>query len=123
MLFLFITFTGFSQFELPKKSISIAPISNPEGKISPTSSINYPSIFDKKDKLLDNFSLLLKKEDPVKNVMDNKPQFINPGDRIVEKENQKLKKEGLSSVVDNSDSFLGEFVITTFKDLLYNDFQ
>lgn len=115
MLFLLITSTGFSQFELPKKGISIAPISNPEGKISPTSSIKYQSIFDKKDKLLENFSLLSKKEEPIKNVMDTKTQFINPGDRIVEKENQKLKKEGLSSAVDNSDSFLGEFVITTFK--------
>lgn len=115
VLFLLITFTGFSQFELPKKGISIAPISNTEGKISPTSSIKYPSIFDKKDKLLENFSLLKKKEDPVKNVLDNKPKFINPGDRIVEKENQKLKREGLSSVVDNSDSYLGEFVITTVK--------
>ena len=115
ILFLLVTFTGFSQFELPKKGISIAPISNPEGKISLSSSIKYPSIFDKKDKLLENFSLLKKKEEPVKNVMDNKPKFLNPGDRIVEKENLKLKKEGLSSVVDNSDSFLGEFVITTIK--------
>ena len=115
ILFLFITFNGFSQFELPKKSISIAPISNPEGKISPTSSIKYPSIFDKKDKLLENFTLLKKKEDPIKNMMDNKPKFLNPGDIIVEKENEKLKREGLSSAVDNSDSFLGEFVITTFK--------
>jgi len=105
---------GFSQFELPKKGISISPISNPDGKISPSSSIKYPSIFDKKDKLLENFSLFPKKEEPVKNVMDNKPKFINPGDKIVEKENQKLKKEGLSSVVDNSDSYLGEFTITTF---------
>lgn len=110
-----ITFTGFSQFELPKKGISIAPISKPEGTISPTSSLKYPSIFDKKDKLLENFSLLSKKTEPEKSVMDKTTQFSNPGDRIVEKENKKLKKEGLSSVVDNSDSYLGEFVITTFK--------
>lgn len=115
ILFLFVSFTGFSQFELPKKGISIPSILNPDGKISPASSLKYPSIFDKKDKLLENFSLLSKKEEPVKSVMDNKPKFLNPGDRIVEKENQKLKKEGLSSVVDNSDSFLGEFVITTIK--------
>lgn len=115
-LFLVVCFSkGYSQFELPKKVISISPISNPEGKISPSSSIKYPSIFDKKDKLLENFSLLSKKEEPVKNMMDNKPEFLNPGDKIVEKENQKLKSEGLSSVVDNSDSFLGEFIITTFK--------
>ena len=115
ILFLLVTFTGFSQFELPKKGISIAPISKPEGTISPSSSLKYPSVFDKKDKLLENFSLLKKNEEPIINVMDKTTQFSNPGDRIVEKENQKLKREGLSSVVDNSDSYLGEFVITTFK--------
>lgn len=115
ILFLLITFSGFSQFELPKKGISISPISNSSGKITPTSSIKYPSIFDKKDKLLENFSLISKKEKPEKSVMDTQKEFINPGDKIVEKENQKLKTEGLSSVVDNSDSFLGEFIVTTIK--------
>jgi hypothetical protein len=114
-LFLFIALKGFSQFELPMKSISIAPISNSSGIVTPTSSIKYPSIFDKKDKLLENFSLITKKVEPEKSVMDTQTEFINPGDKIVEKENQKLKTEGLSSVVDNSDSFLGEFIVTTVK--------
>ena len=114
-LFLFIALKGFSQFELPKKSISIAPISNSSGNVTPTSSIKYPSIFDKKDKLLENFSLISKKVEPEKGVMDTQKEFINPGDKIVEKENQKLKTEGISSIVDNSDSFLGEFIVTTVK--------
>ena len=114
-LFLFIALKGFSQFELPKKSISIAPISNSSGNVTPTSSIKYPSIFDKKDKLLENFSLITKKAEPEKSVMDTQKEFINPGDKIVEKENQKLKTEGISSIVDNSDSFLGEFIVTTVK--------
>ena len=104
-----ISFHGFSQFELPKKTITIAPSSSTSGKININSSIKYPSIFDKKDKLLENFSLLTKKLPPEKSVMDTKTNFINPGDKIVEKENQKLKREGLSSAVDNSDSFLGEY--------------
>lgn len=58
ILFLFITFSGFSQFEFSKKGISIAPITNPDGKIPLSSSIKYPSIFDKKDKLLQSVSLL-----------------------------------------------------------------
>ena len=51
---------GYSQFELPKKTLKIAPVTNPTGQVAPTSSklITYPSIFDKKDKLLESVSLL-----------------------------------------------------------------
>ena len=58
-------FNGYAQFELPKKTLKIAPISNPSGQTSPTTStssaIKYPSIFDKKDNLAGKFSLLNQK--------------------------------------------------------------
>ena len=73
------SFKGFSQFELPKKTISIAPVSNPKGAVSPTSSkaITYPSIFDKKDKLGESVSLLKKKPEEEKSIFE-KEQFASP---------------------------------------------
>ena len=67
------SFQGYSQFELPKKTLKIAPVSNPSGQIAPTSSqsIKYPSIFDKKDKLLEGVSILNKKLEESKSVMES----------------------------------------------------
>ena len=114
-LFLFLfSFKGFSQFESPKKTISIAPVSKPKGIDSPKSSkeITYPSIFDKKDKLLSTFSLLKKKPEEEKSIFE-KEQFASPAKEYTEKANKMLKTEGYASVVDNSDSFLGEFKVYT----------
>jgi hypothetical protein len=107
---------GFSQFELPKKIINIAPVSNSSGKMAPTSSkaITYPSIFDKKDKLTESVSLLKKKPEEEKGVMDSKPQFENPAKAYTEKMNDMMKQEGVSREIVNSDMFLGEFTVTTF---------
>ena len=72
LFFILFSFKGFSQFELPKKTITIAPVSNPKGADSPTSSksISYPSIFDKKDKLGENVSLLKKKPEEEKSIFE-----------------------------------------------------
>ena len=100
------TTKGFSQFELPKKTIFIAPISkNPELPKS-ASSLKYPSIFDKKDDVSKfNISLLKKKEETPKNIM-SKPEFKNPGDVVKAKLN---KSEGEIQEGFRTDQFLGEF--------------
>jgi hypothetical protein len=107
---------GYSQFELPKKTLKIAPVSNPKGQVAPTSSklITYPSIFDKKDKLLESVSLLNRKIEPEKSIME-KEQFENPAKQYTEKMNNQLKTEGMTSEVVNSDFFFGEFKVTTYK--------
>ena len=113
---LFCSLKGFSQFELPKKTIKIAPANNSSGQVAPISSktITYPSIFEKKDKLLENFSLLNKKPEEEKSVME-KEQFENPAKEYTQKMNDQMKREGLSQEVLNSDMFLGEFIVTTIK--------
>lgn len=85
------SFKGFSQFELPKKTINIAPISNPKGSVSPTSSksITYPSIFDKKDKLLSSVSLLNKKPEEEKSIFE-KEQFASPAKEYTDKMNKQI---------------------------------
>jgi hypothetical protein len=111
-----ISFEGFSQFETPKRTINIAPVSNPKGAVAPSSSksITYPSIFDKKDKLLSGVSLLKKKEEEQKSVFEEK-QFTSQSQEQTDKMNKQLKTEGYTSVVENSDFFFGEFKIYTFK--------
>ncbi len=110
LLFLLIfSFKGFSQFEQPKKTLKIAPVTNPSGQVSPTSSksITYPSIFDKKDKLLENVSLLKKKPEAEKSIME-KEQFADPSKQYTEKMNKK-SSDGEILEKFKSDSFLGEF--------------
>ncbi len=111
-----LSFKGFSQFELPRKTINIAPVTNSSGKIAPTSSkaITYPSIFDKKDKLTESVSLLKKQPEPEKSVMESKQQFEDPAKAYTEKMNDMMKQEGVSREIVNSDMFLGEYTVTTF---------
>lgn len=107
---LFLAFgKGYSQFELPKKTLKIAPASNPTGQVAPTSSklITYPSIFDKKDKLLENVSLLNRKIEPEKSIMQQE-QFENPAKHYTEKMNKK-SSDGEILERYKSDSFLGQF--------------
>jgi hypothetical protein len=100
---------GYSQFELPKKTIKIAPVTNPTGQVAPTSSksITYPSIFDKKDKLLDNISLLNRKIEPEKSIMEQE-QFANPSKEYTDRMNKK-NSDGEILERFKSDSFLGQF--------------
>ncbi len=79
LFLVFVSFKGFSQFETPKKTINIAPVSDAKGIVAPKSSkvITYPSIFDKKDKLLESVSLLKKKPEEEKSVFD-KEKFADP---------------------------------------------
>lgn len=120
MFTIFFCFNGFSQFEMPKKTLKIAPISNPSGQVSPTSSraITYPSIFDKKDKLTESVSLLNKKPEPEKSVMETE-KFESPAQDYTDKLNKKmerdLQQEGLETVVENKDFFFGEFKVSTRK--------
>ncbi len=110
LLFILVfSFKGFSQFETPKKTLKIAPVSNPSGQVSPTSSksITYPSIFDKKDKLLESVSLLNKKPQEEKSIME-KEQFENPSKLYTDKMNKK-NSDGEILEKFKSDSFLGEF--------------
>lgn len=107
-ILLFISFSGYSQFELPKKTLKIAPVTNSSGQISPTSSksITYPSIFDKKDKLLESVSLINKKPEEEKSVME-KESFENPSKIYTDRMNNKNDGQILEKF--KSDSFLGEF--------------
>jgi len=108
-LFMIFSFKGFAQFEQPKKTLKIAPVTNPSGTVSPTSSksITYPSIFDKKDKLVENVSLLKKKIEPEKSIMEQE-KFENPSKEYTEKMNRK-NSDGEILERFKSDSFLGEF--------------
>ncbi len=112
-LMLFISFKSFSQFEIPKRTVNIAPVSNSSGTISPTSSriITYPSIFDKKDKLLQSVSLLKKKPEEEKSVMD-KEQFANPSKTYTDNMNRK-SSDGVILEKYKSDTFLGQFKVGT----------
>lgn len=107
-ILLFISYSGYSQFELPKKTLKIAPVTNSSGQISPTSSksITYPSIFDKKDKLLEGVSLINKKPEEEKSVME-KESFENPSKIYTDRMNNKNDGQILEKF--KSDSFLGEF--------------
>lgn len=110
LLFLLVfSFKGFSQFETPKKTLKIAPVSNPSGQVAPTSSksITYPSIFDKKDKLLENVSLLKKKPEEEKSIME-KEKFADASKQYTDKMNKK-SSDGEILEKFKSDSFLGEF--------------
>lgn len=109
LFILIVSFKGFAQFEQPKKTLKIAPVTNPSGQVSPTSSksITYPSIFDKKDKLLESVSLLKKKPEEEKGIME-KEQFADPSKPYTDKMNKK-SSDGEILEKFKSDSFLGEF--------------
>lgn len=91
LVLLLFSFKGFSQFELPKKKLSIAPVSDSKGEVSPISSkaISYPSIFDKKDKLLSGVSLLKKKPEEEKSIFE-KEQFASPAKVYTDKMNKQV---------------------------------
>lgn len=105
-----ISFKGFSQFELPKKTISIAPISNPKGAVSPTSSkaITYPSIFDKKDKLGESVSLLKKKPEEEKSIFE-KEQFASPAKVYTDKMNKQITDGKIY------DYYKKDYLLATYK--------
>ena len=113
LLLVIFSFKGYSQFESPKRTINIAPISDNKGKVSTTSSrtITYPSVFDKKDKLTSSVSLLKKKEEE-KSIFE-KEQFASPATVYTDKMNKQLKSEGRTREDVSSDMYLGDFKITT----------
>ncbi|MDI1315727.1 hypothetical protein [Flavobacterium sp.] len=115
LFFLLFSFTGFSQFESPKRTLNIAPVSSPKGNVAPTSSksITYPSIFDKKDKLLSGVSLL-KKEEEERSIFE-KEQFASPVQEYTDKMNKQLKSEGYTRENVSSDMYLGDFKLFTEK--------
>lgn len=115
LILILICFKGFSQIETPKKKIKIAPIPDSKGTVAPSSAskvISYPSIFDKKDKLLSSVSLLKKKEEEPKSVFEQK-EFTSQSKELTEKLNEEMKKEGIGSVIENTDFFYGEFKVYT----------
>lgn len=116
LFFILISFKGFSQIETPKKKLNIAPISTPKGNVAPTSSksINYPSIFDKKDKLLSGVSLINKKPEEEKSIFE-KEQFASPAKEYTDKMNKQMKSEGYTRENVSSDMYLGDFKIFTEK--------
>lgn len=109
------SFKGFSQFDTPKRTINIAPVSAPKGTVAPTSSksITYPSIFDKKDKLTSGVTLLKKKEEE-KSIFE-KEQFASPAQEYTDKMNKQLKTEGYTRENVSSDMYLGDVKIYTEK--------
>ncbi len=111
---MFFSTVGHAQFELPKKTLKIAPVPNNSGTtVSPTSSksITYPSIFNKSDKLSDGFSLLSKKQEEEKSVMESQ-QFESQAKEYTDRMNKK-NKDGEILEKFKSDSFLGEFTVGT----------
>jgi len=108
LFFLLAVITCNAQFDTNKKVLNIAPVTSSSGQVSTTSSssIKYPSIFDKKDKLLDSVSLLKKKEEEQKSVME-KENFQNPSKEYTDRMNKKGDGEILEKY--KSDSFLGQF--------------
>ena len=108
LFFLFAVITCNAQFDTNKKVLNIAPVTSSSGQVSTTSSssIKYPSIFDKKDKLLESVSLLKKKEENQKSVME-KESFQNPSKEYTDRMNKKGDGEILEKY--KSDSFLGQF--------------
>ena len=110
LFFILFSFKGFSQFELPKKTITIAPVSNPKGADSPTSSksISYPSIFDKKDKLGENVSLLKKKPEEEKSIFE-KEQFASPAKEYTDKMNKQITDGKIY------DYYKKDYLLATYK--------
>jgi hypothetical protein len=110
LFFILFSFKGFSQFELPKKTITIAPVSNPKGADSPTSSksISYPSIFDKKDKLGENVSLLKKKPEEEKSIFE-KEQFASPAKVYTDKMNKQVTDGKIY------DYYKKDYLLATYK--------
>ena len=110
LFFILFSFKGFTQFELPKKTITIAPVSNPKGADSPTSSksISYPSIFDKKDKLGENVSLLKKKPEEEKSIFE-KEQFASPAKEYTDKMNKQVTDGKIY------DYYKKDYLLATYK--------
>jgi hypothetical protein len=110
LFFILFSFKGFSQFELPKKTITIAPVSNPKGANSPTTSksISYPSIFDKKDKLGENVSLLKKKSEEEKSIFE-KEQFASPAKEYTDKMNKQVTDGKIY------DYYKEDYLLATYK--------
>ena len=110
LFFILFSFKGFSQFELPKKTITIAPVSNPKGADSPTSSksISYPSIFDQKDKLGENVSLLKKKPEEEKSIFE-KEQFASPAKEYTDKMNKQITDGKIY------DYYKKDYLLATYK--------
>jgi len=114
LVVLLVSLKGLAQFEIPRRTVNIAPVSKNSGTVAPSSSkiITYPSIFRKKDKLMENVSLLPKKQEEVKSVMEQE-QFESPAKEQTEKMNKMMAREGISREIVDSDLFLGEFKIFT----------
>ena len=110
LFFILFSFKGFSQFELPKKTITIAPVSNPKGADSPTSSksISYPSIFDKKNKLGESVSLLKKKPEEEKSIFE-KEQFASPAKEYTDKMNKQVTDGKIY------DYYKKDYLLATYK--------
>jgi hypothetical protein len=110
LFFILFSFKGISQFELPKKTISIAPVSNPKGADSPTSSksISYPSIFDKKDKLGESVSLLKKKPEEEKSIFE-KEEFASPAKVYTDKMNKQVTDGKIY------DYYKKDYLLATYK--------
>ena len=110
LFFILFSFKGFSQFELPKKTITIAPVSNPKGADSPTSSksISYPSIFDKKDKLGESVSLLKKKPEEEKSIFE-KEEFASPAKVYTDKMNKQVTDGKIY------DYYKKDYLLATYK--------
>lgn len=110
LFFILFSLKGFSQFELPKKTITIAPVSNPKGVDSPTSSksISFPSIFDKKDKLGENVSLLKKKLEEEKSIFE-KEQFASPAKEYTDKMNKQVTDGKIY------DYYKKDYLLATYK--------
>lgn len=113
-----VSICGFSQIDSGNHAVKIAPAKKPEGEIKPTSENTTPAVIkyesslnkDNTDKLLKGFTILPKKEEI--NIMEKEP-LRTTAEIYTKQQNDKLKSEGLSQEIVNSDVFLGEFIVYT----------
>jgi hypothetical protein len=117
-LFFFMSICGFSQIESPNHAVKIAPAKNPDAETKPISETTTPAIIKyesslnktNNDKLLKGITLLPKKEE--KGIMEKEP-LRTTAEIYTKQQNEKLKSEGLSQEIVNSDVYLGEFIVYT----------
>lgn len=113
-LFFFILTLGHAQFEQPKKTIRIGAVKKKEAppqKVDTTKAevtIKYESSIgkEKKDPLLENFSILPDKVGSNSNINNDQPR--NPSELYTDKMN-KSQHDGEILAQYRSDSFLGEY--------------
>ena len=118
LLLFFISICGFAQIDSGNHAVKIGPAKKPDAESKPLTETATPAVIkyesslnkDNNDKLLKGFTLLPKKEE--KGIMEKEP-LRTTAEIYTKQQNDKLKSEGLSMEIVNSDVYLGEFTVYT----------